>query len=105
MGLDFTDIPDREGAALYILHTGNTLELQKFQHLADEIATSDGHQAILVDVNTPDGEKIRDFYDIMPEQLPVVMVVKDDDSIAAQWAGSEIPASDVITYQLRQIST
>ena len=104
MGLDFTSIPDRDGAALYILHTGNTLEIQNFQHLADEIATTDNHQVILVDISTPDGEKIRDFYDITPEQLPVAMIVNDDDSIATQWAGQAIPAADVIAFQLRQIS-
>lgn len=105
MGLDFTSIPDREGAAFYILHTGNMLELQKFEHLLGEIRTMDNdHQVMLIDVNTPDGEQVRDFYDIMPEQLPVAFIIQDDDSLAAQWPGPEIPTADVIVYQLRQIS-
>ncbi len=105
MGLDFTSIPDKTGAALYILHTGSMLEAERLEHLRDEISRTDNHQVVLVDVTTADGEKIRDFYDITADQLPVAMIIADDDSIAQQWSGDAIPAADVITYQLDQISS
>jgi hypothetical protein len=105
MGLDFTDIKDHEGAALYILHTGNTLENERLQRLADEIAKTAPHQVVLLDVSTPNGEKVRDFYDIMPGQLPAVLIVRDDDSLAHHWFGSEIPTSGGdIAYRLQQTS-
>lgn len=105
MGLDFTNIPDHEGAALYILHTANSREVENFQRLAAEITTQSSHQVILLDVKTADGEKVRDFYDITPDQLPAALVIRDDDSIAHQWLGQYIPttASDII-YHLRQTS-
>jgi hypothetical protein len=106
MGLDFTSIPDREGAALYILHTGNTLDLERLTRLQAEIANEANHQIVLVDVNTADGEQIRAFYAIELESLPVLMIIGDDDSILYQWDSSSIPnnGSD-IAYQLNQIAS
>ncbi len=103
MGLDFTSIKDTEGAALYILHTGNTLENERLQRLAAEVQEQTQHQVVTLDVSTPDGEKVRDFYDITPGQLPAVLIVRDDDSLVYQWHGSEIPTSGSdIAYRLRQ---
>lgn len=105
MGLDFTGIKDSEGAALYILHTGNTLENERLQRLAAEVKKSAPHQVIFLDVSSVDGEKVRDFYDIMPNQLPAALIVRDDDSLAHHWYGSEIPLSGSdIAYRLRQTS-
>jgi hypothetical protein len=105
MGLDFTSIPDREGVALYMLHTGNTFELQRLTRLEDEITTATDHQVVLIDVNSSDGEQIRSFYSLDLEQLPTLLVIQDDDSIAYQWSGDAIPSSGTdIAYQLNQIS-
>lgn len=105
MGLDFTNIKDSEGAALYILHTGNTIEGERLERLATEIKQDAPHQVVMLDVSTPDGEKVRDFYDITPSQLPAILIVRDDDSLAYQWFGSEIPTSGSdIAYRLRQTS-
>jgi arginine repressor len=105
MGLDFTSIPDKEGAALYMLHNGNSIVLQQLTRLKDEIAATSQHQVVLVDVHTPDGEQIRDFYNINADSLPVLMIIADDDSILYQWSGSSIPTngSDIV-YQLNQIN-
>lgn len=104
MGLDFTNIEDRSGAALYVLTNGMTREIEKFERLKDELRGHTSHQAVILDVHTPDGEKIRDFYDIMPEELPVAFIVRDDDSIAHKWHKDAIPAADIIAHHLRQIS-
>lgn len=106
MGLDFTSIRDREGAALYMLHTGNSVDLERLTRLKDDLAAAqDTHQVVLIDVQTPDGEKICEFYDIPLEQLPVAIIVQDDDSIAMRWDGNNIPESAAdVAYQLNQIS-
>lgn len=105
MGLDFTSIPDREGAALYVLHNGNTVAVQRLTRLKDEITAASSHQVVLVDVNTPDGKNICEFYQINADSLPVAMIVADDDTIPYQWSGDAIPtnANDII-YQLNRIS-
>ncbi len=105
MGLDFTSIADKDGAALYALHNGSHQDTQTFTRLKEDIAKQTGHQIVLIDVNTPDGENVRDFYDILPEQLPAVFIVRDDDSIANLWLGSNIPTNPGdIAFHLRQIS-
>ena len=105
MGLDFTDIPDRDGAALYILHTGNSVELDRLTRLKQAIEAQDNHQVVLIDVNSPDGEKVRDFYDIEAGVLPVAFIIADDDSIIFRWDNNAIPTSaGDITYQLGRAS-
>ncbi len=105
MGLEFTSIVDREGAACYMLHRGTVSDSRMFERLRQEISKNTDHQVVVVDARTTDGERIRDFYDIMPEQLPVVLIIRDDDSVAQLWSGSEIPGADMIAYQLKQISS
>ncbi|MBP7837143.1 hypothetical protein KA021_00385 [Candidatus Saccharibacteria bacterium] len=101
MGLDFTNIQDSDGAAIYILHHPSFTETRQFEQLQKDIAASrPDDQVILLDVNDTQGEQVRDFYDIMPETLPLVMVIADDDSILYQWSGDAIPAADVICSQL-----
>lgn len=105
MGLDFTSIPDRTGAALYVLHTGNSVELDRLERLKHDIETQDSHQVVLIDINTPDGEKVRDFYDLDAGQLPTALIIGDDDGIAFRWDGSAIPtAAGDIVYQLNRAS-
>lgn len=106
MGLDFTNIADGAGAALYVLYAGGQQDLRTYTRLQEDLAKETSHQCVLLDVKTPDGEKVRDFYDIFPEQLPALFIVRDDDSIARMWSGSEIPSNvSDIAFHLRQIST
>lgn len=104
MGLDFTSIPDHEGAALYILHTRSSREIERLERLVGDVAKETTHQAVLIDIKTPDGEKVRDFYDLPIEQLPVALIVRDDDSLAQHWYGDYIPTAKDIAYHLRQTS-
>lgn len=103
MGLDFTNIPDGEGAAVYVLHYPTFTDTKRFEELKkDVLSSSPGSQIVLLDVNGAQGEQVRDFYDITPESLPTVMLIADDDSIIYQWSGDAIPAADVICSQLRR---
>lgn len=104
MGLDFTNIPDREGAACYVLSHGTVRELAQFERIAQDIAKNCSHQMHILDVKTVNGEKVRDFYDIMPEQLPAILIIRDDDSLANLWVGTEIPSADIIAHALNQIT-
>lgn len=104
MGLDFTEIADRTGAACYVLHQGLMTDARRFESLREDIQSRIKHQVVLVNVKSRDGEKIRDFYDIPKESLPVVLLIRDDDTIHSMWSGTEIPTADVIAYNLQQIS-
>ena len=103
MGLDFTSIKDEDGAAVYVLHNPSVTESRRFEQLKiDIVALKPTAQVELLDASRPEGEKVRDFYDFMPETLPVVFVIADDDTILYQWQSSEIPAADVICHYLSQ---
>ena len=103
MGLDFTNIPDRTGSAVYILHRDLSQDLQKFDNLQREmINLGCNNQVFLIPINSRDGENIRDFYDILPEQLPAILLIRDDDSLIQQWVGIDIPPADIIVHYLTQ---
>lgn len=104
MGLESTDIRDGEGAALYILHTGSILTLQGLERLVEEISRQVSHQIKLLDVNSEDGEKVRDFYDITESSLPVAFIVRDDDTLTSIWTSEQIPDANTIAFQLRETS-
>jgi len=104
MALDFTNIPDREGVAIYCLHDGTVTQEQTLKRLIDTLATNIPHQIVLLSANDTDGEKIREFYDLDTANFPHVILVDDDDQIVASWSGGEIPSADVIAYTARSIS-
>ena len=105
MGLDFTSIRDNEGAALYIIHNPSVTERRRFEDLQKQINESaPTAQAILLDISSAQSEQVRDFYDIMPESLPVALLIADDDTVKYQWAGEDIPAADVICHYLGQMN-
>lgn len=104
MGLDFTNISDRRGAALYYIHHGLHTEEQFAERLQRDVKASlPDVQIVSVSVRSADGEKIRDFYDVMPEQLPVLLIVRDDDSLAGMYGSSDMPPTDQLAYILRSI--
>lgn len=105
MPLEITSIPDREGAALYVVSSHDTATHQKLKRLVDEVSDLSQHQTALLEPGDGDARKILDFYDITEDRLPVAMIVNDDDTLVETWHGAYIPtnASD-ISYRLSQIS-
>lgn len=104
MGLETTGIQDKTGAALYILFSGGALEGQRLEHLLNEVTAQTKHQVLLIDIHSQDGEKVRDFYDVAMEDLPVAIIVRDDDTITNIWKSQEIPSASVISFALNQVS-
>jgi hypothetical protein len=105
MGLDFTNIKDSEGIAVYILHQPNFTQTQQCIKLRAQITLVRPKATVVVlDLSTADAERVRDFYDILPEAAPTVLLVADDDTIKFQWSGHEIPGVSTICYQLAQLN-
>lgn len=90
MGLSFTNIPDKDGTAVYILHTESTIDLQRLQDLQKEVQQRCSNQVMLIPVRDQDGEKIRDFYDIDMEMIPAVLLVNDDDTLKNVWYKNKV---------------
>lgn len=105
MGLDFTNIADNAGAAFYVIHSGCVHETNKYESLKRQLEQIENVQCVILDVKSPDGEKVRKFYGFMAQQLPIAFIVRDDDTLYMQWTGTnEIPTNPTdIAFQLRQV--
>lgn len=103
MALEFTNIPDRVGPAIYLLGNGNmTLDTQ-LKELGEKIdqATPDETQVVLLDINRGDGIRVKEFYGV--SVIPTIMIVMDDDTIPYQWTDT-LPQPQEVSYQLSQIN-
>lgn len=102
MALEFTNIPDRTGAAVYLLGDGTTHTDRQLTLLGQDIdkITPDETQVVLLDPKSGDGLRIKEFYSIM--HFPCVMIVQDDDTVPYSW-NVTLPSADDVSYHLGQI--
>lgn len=103
MGLDFTNIADRHGAAVYLLTDGSSYSERQLIKYAEEIKqrTNNLSQVILIDPLRGDGVRVKEFYGLT--SFPAALIIMDDDTIARSWIG-QLPAAQEVTYALSQIS-
>ena len=103
MALEFTNIPDHSGPAVYLIGNGQSQlerQLTELGKLIDE-ATPEQTQVVYLDPTRGDGLRIREFYSL--HYLPTVFIVMDDDTIAQQWDVT-LPRFEEVTYALSQIT-
>lgn len=104
MGLDFINQNDREGAAVIILHNGSQEQTSNWERFSKDVNTEGNNiQVYIYCVEDREGEELRDFYDLPIEDLPHVLLVRDDDEIAYSWCGTTMPTIQDVTYLARQI--
>lgn len=104
MALEFTDIPDREGPAVYLV--GAASQMDQLAQLRQEIdmITPAELQVITLDIDSGNGSQVAEFYGFTREQLPVVAIIQDDDTLYQSWLGIDLPAADVVVHYLDQIA-
>ncbi len=104
MALEFSKIPDRNGPAVYLL--GSRMHETDLKRKGDEIdaALPEDVQVVYLDADSGDGARTADFYDILRERLPIIMIVNDDDTIHMTWEGASIPGADQIAYEVSRIT-
>lgn len=102
MALEFTNIPDRTGPAVYIFGDGTSqteTQLLDFARRVDDL-TPDETQVVYLDPARGDGLAVKEFYGIT--SVPYIMIVMDDDTIPYSW--QSMPQPDEVSYALSQIS-
>ncbi len=105
MGLDFTSIKDRHGAAVYIIHSGNVLEQRAAERLAADLAKrAPKHQIEVLSAKSKDGESIVAFYSLNRMSFPHVLVVRDDDQLAHHWYGQSLPTAEQMAFSLQRVT-
>jgi hypothetical protein len=98
MGLDFTNIPDRDGLAIYCLHDGTVTQQRSVERLVDAVKQQVPHQIFTISAHDRDGEKIREFYNLDTGMFPHILLVNDEDQIVMSWSGGQMPTADVVAY-------
>ncbi len=103
MGLEFTNIPDRSGPAVYIIGDGSSMSEARLRQFGEEVdaLTPDETQVVYLDPRSGDGLKIKEFYSL--QALPCVLIVMDDDTIYHSWE-VQIPTADQVSYTLSQVT-
>lgn len=101
MGLEFSHIADRHGAAVYMIHDGTMTQTRAMERLAEELRKKQKDaQIVLLSARDQEGERIRDFYDLSPTSFPHILIVADDDRILHAWSGPQVPSLDHLSYAL-----
>lgn len=102
MSLSFTDIPDHQGPAVYMLHDGTITQQRALERLQQDLKTLvPDRQVVILSVRERNGEAVRDFYDITHAHLPYVMIIRDDDQLAHSWPGPHVPTAEHVAYTLK----
>lgn len=105
MGLDFlTEIVDEEGAAIYLLHDGGGYQERRMTDFMNDLKKLTKREIEIFSIRNGDGAQLADFYDILEEKLPAILIVRDSDELAAEWYGLDLPRPEEVTYQADQIS-
>lgn len=103
MALEFTNIPDREGPAVYLFGDGTHTTETQMQELgvAVDKETPEETQVVYLDPTRGDGLRIKEFYQLTV--FPCVLIIMDDDTITQSWQFS-LPRAEEVIYALSQIN-
>ena len=103
MSLSFTTIPDRHGAAVYLLSDGLSTTHRTLTDLANEVlkSTPDTQIVLIEDTRRGEGRAIVEFYGIT--SLPAILIVMDDDTVPHSWLHT-LPSPSEVSYQISQIN-
>lgn len=105
MGLDFLDkIEDQEGAAIYLIHDGGGYQERRLTDFMNDLKKHTTHEIQIFSMRESDGAQLADFYDILEEKLPAILIVRDTDELAAEWYGLDLAPVEEVAYQADQIS-
>ena len=102
MALEFTNIPDRTGPAVYLVGDGSGEQHRQLEDLgaAIDAATPEETQVVYLDSTNGDGLNVKEFYALM--DFPTVMIVMDDDTLYQSWT-NDLPQPDQVAYYLSQV--
>lgn len=101
MGLDFTNIKDKPGSAVFIIHDGHVQTEANMRRLSEELTKHTDNQIVVLSIKDESARQIIDFYDL--KGMNLVLIVGDDDQLHEVWADHEIPAADVIGYTVERM--
>lgn len=100
MALDFTNIKDHPGSAIYIIHSRLQTDKQKFERLAADLGAKTKKQIILMSSDDQAAREIVKFYQLRGANF--VIIVRDDDQLHKVWSDGERFDAAQIAYTSEQ---
>lgn len=100
MALDFTQIKDEPGAAVFLLHDGTVQGEQEFIQLRESVRQKTKKQVVVLSADEGPGRAIVDFYDLRGSKF--ALVVRDDDQLHHTWTDGDRFDPSQIAYIAEQ---
>jgi hypothetical protein len=101
MALDFTQIKDEPGAAIFLVHDGTSQDEAAMKRLADDLRGRTSKQIILLSAQETTGRSVLEFYGLA--QGRYVLIVRDNDELHQSWAAGDNFDPSQIAYSADQV--
>lgn len=99
-GLDFTNIKDSHGSAIYLIHDGSEKDEKNFNELALDIGRRSKKQIVVLSADDKNAQEVIRFYQLRGSHF--VLVVRDDDQLHHVWSDGERFDASQIAYVAEQ---
>lgn len=96
MALDFTQIKDQPGAAIFLIYDGTEQDLASMVILVEAIRSKTEKQVIIISAKDTVGISIIQFYGLRGTHF--VLIVRDDDQLHHVWSDGELFDASTIAY-------
>ena len=100
MGLDFTNIKDHPGSAIYFIHDGTERSKNTYQRLLDDTSSKTRKQLVLMSSRDKVGAEILRFYGLKGSEF--ILIVRDDDQLHHSWGFGDMLNVSEIAYIAEQ---
>ncbi len=100
MGLDFTNIKDDSGCAIYLIHDGTEIDKLSFIKLAETLKKNTTKQIVIMSREEKSADSIIKFYQLRGTHF--VLIVRDDDQLHHVWSDGEHFDASQIAYLANQ---
>ncbi|MFO0920547.1 MAG: hypothetical protein U0451_02640 [Candidatus Saccharimonadales bacterium] len=105
MGLEFLKgVNDAEGVAVYIIHDGSGYQERRVTDYSNELKESLKKDVAVFSLEEQGGAQLADFYNILAEKLPAILIIRDNDEIVYGWYGADFPKVDEVVFAANQVS-
>lgn len=102
MALSFMSVGNQQGSTCYVIFGSHPDDEKLATEFQEEINAEHPNKVYLVDKNSNDARQLLQFYAIHDNRFPMLLLVREDDSLSYHWSGT-LPTIDDVIYRLHQI--
>lgn len=102
MALSFLSVGNQRGATCYVIYGSHPDDIDSATEFQTEINAEHPGVVVLIDKHSNDARSLLQFYSISDNRFPMLLLVREDDSLSYHWT-STLPTVDDVIYRLHQI--